>query len=170
MSGDSWIPLTTAVATAVLSGTVLLLLQLIVTPRIERNKTIQQELWKAKKDAFLNAVELIDRTLAVTVWEGAAVPKDYAPNFDQIPKSDEINTQLRLLLLLSNNPEISTMFLRPFTGGGTFSPSDRGRFISLLRTELFSTAARFDPDKVPFFFPQTPDQLRAAAEDVTKDG
>jgi hypothetical protein len=54
-SANVWIPVTTAVMTAVLSGAILLLLQWLVTPRIELNKTIQQEQWKTKRDAFLKA-------------------------------------------------------------------------------------------------------------------
>lgn len=162
-SANVWIPVTTAVMTAVLSGAILLLLQWLVTPRIELNKTIQQEQWKTKRDAFLKAIELIDRQLESTRWRGPDM-KDYVPDYSKAPTQDEKNEQLRLLLLLSHNPQIWRMFVDVFDKG--ISPTVRATYISLLREELFGSTAKIDPDQVPYFLHPPPDQLRAATEAI----
>lgn len=46
------------------SGLVVLLMQLLVLPRLEQRKTQFTERWKAKRDAFLEALLLLDRYMA----------------------------------------------------------------------------------------------------------
>jgi hypothetical protein len=69
-------------------------------------------------------------------------------------------------LLLSNDPQISTMFLDVFASEEGVTATHRATLISRLRAELFETSAKFDPNRVPYFFPRTPDQLRTAAEAI----
>jgi hypothetical protein len=157
--GGSW---WTPVFTAVLSGAVLLILQLFIMPRLERAKTIEQELWRAKRDAFIGAMKLMDRHLNYADWRGSDVPAGYIPDYDQVPKSDELNEIISLLVLLSDNVEIGIKFGNMFKLGMVFSPADRTDFLVLLRKELFRKKTKIDRNKVPFIFRQDPDQLRAA--------
>src|SRR5512145_3029782 len=107
---DSMLPIVTAVTTAVVSGVMMLLLQLALIPVLERRKVIEQELWKTKKESFLRALELIDRVLVCLPWSGPAVPADYEPSMDDFPTALELNRQLHELVLLSRNPEIPQTF------------------------------------------------------------
>ena len=159
--GDFSIPVATAVLTAILSGAVTLGLQFLVLPKLERNKTIEQELWRTKKDTFLAAMGLVDRMLACAPWHGD-VPADYTPNVEHIPDSNELNEQFHRLLLVVDDMKIPNMF-RTFMSGVT-TAADRGTFLLLLRRELFRSKVRLDPNTVPFFFPRTKEQLLSAME------
>ena len=155
---DPWFAVLTAVLTATLSGGVALLLQFLVLPRLEREKTLQQELWKAKRDAFLEAAQLVDQYLACMPWEGA--PADFEPSVDSIPDMSEVNRILHLLLLVSNDMRIPELFEHMFVG--VISGQDRSEFLSRLRNELF--ASRENIRRVPFFLPRSKEVMRAILE------
>jgi hypothetical protein len=160
---ETWQPVFTAVLTAFLSGGVVLLLQYVILPRLEREKTIQQEEWKSKKDAFLAAMDTADRVLANVPWEDA--PADIEPNVEDIPDSNEINSRLHRLLLLSNDINIPLLFNHLISG--VSSPEDRKRFLQLLRRELFRSELNLEGIHVPFFLPRSKEQMKSLLDLAT---
>lgn len=140
-----------SILAGIVVGLFMLMAQLWTLPRLERNKLIKQERWKAKKDAFAVAIKLIDRHFSATSWLGPQVPKDFIPSKDK-PTSNEINNALAQLLLISDNNGIPKRFIKFFAKGNVSSPGSRGEFILLLREELFETKSDLKPEEVPYFF------------------
>jgi hypothetical protein len=118
---------------------------------LERNKLIQQEHWKAKRDAFASAIKLIDRHFAATNWSGPDIPSDFIPTKNR-PTGNEINDVLVQLLLVSDKNEIPNRFIKFFAKGFVSSAGTRGEFILLLREELFEAKSDMKPEEVPYFF------------------
>ena len=144
-------PLLTAVYTATLSGLVVSLLQIIVLPRLEQKKLRFQEAWRSKRDAFVVALQILDRHLASTNWSGPDVPSDFKPSTDK-PPSHEINRSVVSLSMLSDSVKVPNTFANFFKKGNQTSPADRGNFIQMLRNELYKSKATFKADELPYFF------------------
>ena len=132
------------------SGLVLLLMQLVALPRLEQRKTQFTERWKAKRDAFLEALLLLDRYMATKKLNGPRIPKTFKPSKDK-PSPMEINRALVMLGMVSEDPAIPEKFISFFQVGGRFTFTDRGAFIVMLRSELFGSQSKMDPAQFPYF-------------------
>lgn len=158
-----WLPIVTAVTTAALSGAVLLLLQFFVLPRLEREKTTQRELWKTKKEVFLDSITLVDRVLACVPWDGA--PADYLASVEDFPDTNELNKQLHQLLLLSDDIRIPQKFVHLISG--ISDSTDRSDFLLLLRRELSGSKLKLSAEEFPFFLPRSREQMKEVLEIIS---
>ena len=146
----------TAVATAALSGAVVLLLQYFILPRLEREKTVQQESWKSKRDAFLDAIGTAWKVLASVPWEGG--PADYRPSVDDLPDTNEINERLYRLYLLADDIRIPAIYHQLISGVST--QELRNQFLQLCRSELFGSKPHGQLADIPFYLPRSKEQLQ----------
>ena len=126
-------------------------MQIIILPRLEQKKLRFQEAWRSKRDAFVDALQVLDHHLASTNWSGPDVPSDYKPSADK-PPSNEINRSVVLLSMLSDSIETPKTFANFFKKGSHTSPADRGLFIQMLRNELYDSKATFKAEELPYFF------------------
>lgn len=139
------------IVTGLVIGVTIFLLQYLLTPFMERNTLIKKEQWISKRDAFIAAIELIDKNFSAIDLSGPGIPTDYKP-MGQKPTVKELNDVLVKLILLSDNAKIPLKFKDFFTKFSTFT--DRGNFIFLLRRELFSSVLKIKPEEIPIFLNQ----------------
>lgn len=132
-------------------GLIMLGAQQFAGIRRDRTKLIAEEGWRAKRDAFLSAIRIVDQYLSVADWSGPDVPENRSITGTR-PTGLEINTVCAQLMLTAASAEVPKKFMGFFIQGGQSSPSSRAEFIILLRKELFASAAPMSPDEVPWVF------------------
>lgn len=91
------------------------------TPHAEKKALIKKEMWLSKKDAFLDAIRVIDKHFGSGKWGGTDIPKDYVPSGEK-PSVDEMNKAYRNLMLLCDNIEIPKRFIGFLVKGGVGMP------------------------------------------------
>ncbi len=129
--------------------------QFLVLPRLEREKTRVVELFKHRKDVFVQAIRLVDQQINAqhlmklnpTMFKGH-VPLNAA-------NTNDVNRIYSDLLLLAENSDVPQAFSEFFasTIGGDILVK-RGAFILRLRKELYATSVDLQPEKVPFYINQ----------------
>jgi hypothetical protein len=136
-----------SIVTGIVVGVIMLMAQLFITPKIERDKLVAQEQWKAKRIAFSEAISLVDQHFSAGNWTGPDVPKKQTPTVEK-PSPLEINRVYSELMLLSEDIKIPKAYITFFNTGG--SAGTRGEFIIMLRKELFKSEISIKPEDIPF--------------------
>jgi hypothetical protein len=131
----------------VITALVILSVQFFVQPILETKKVANVELWKDKKNTFLEAVNLVDEKYQTLQFDQSN-KNDIATKFTNIA---EVNRIYVKLLILSKDQTIPEKFWHFFddTVKG-FSPAERGEFILLLQKEL-GQKNKTPPEKIPVF-------------------
>ena len=128
-----------------ITALIIFIAQFFLLPKLEKNKTAQVELWKEKKDVFIQSIELIDRRYQCLSFGGK---KGDGSVFNEPEKVNKIYTKL---LILSENPSIPKKFWRFFDNlVSKYTPAERGEFILLLQKEL-GQKNNTKPENIPYF-------------------
>lgn len=109
----------------------------------------------SKRDAFFEAISLVNRHHAAVEWSGPDIPSDRKLSGTR-PTESEVNTCYAKLCLFSKDPQIPIRF---FTCFGAASAVSVGEFVSLLRQELGYGELPFSPEFYTRFFGREPGVL-----------
>lgn len=107
----------------------------------------------SKRDAFYEAVTIVNQFLEAVPWHGRDIPKD-RPIAGNRPSESAVNTCLAKISMFCNDPEIPTAFLSCFANA---SPVSIGHFVNRLRRDLGYGDVPFDPDDYKRFFAREPE-------------
>lgn len=144
-----WLKVAESLMPALFVAVVMLMFQIFIEVWRSKRKLIAEEGWKAKKQTFVDAIILVDRSMqASTAWEG--LDDGFVPEGTP-PSSLELNQAFSQLMLTAENPEIPRLFRCFFDRNQTYDLSTRGKFLLLLRDELFQEKISIEPDEIPWF-------------------
>jgi hypothetical protein len=133
-------------------GIVVLIGQFIINPIIAHKEAQRSELLKAKQEAYLEAVDLVDKFYVSLSWKnsgGQPTNGKIGPK----PTREEFNQCLARLLLVEDNVAISDQFIQCFGGSNQIvSPVFRTDLINLMRKDLFESEKLESKSPSPFYF------------------
>lgn len=127
-----------------ITALILFILQFFYGPILEKKKTIASDIWLQKKETIIRASELVNEKYQTLKFNSSDTSIGVFTNF-----KDVNNTYFRLLLLCKNE-EIAAIFWHFFDNSTTsFTPVQRGEFISLLKKELIGIDLKTPTNKIP---------------------
>ena len=133
-------------------GLVVLVGQFVLQPKIAQRQEALTERWKAKRNCYVKAKNLVNQKFASMKWEGKdAVNVEYAKSSP--PIAEEVNKCYDELLLFSENKEIIRSYLACFGILPDMRPiqaSYRIQLIGLMRNDLQFEGIDIQPDLVKF--------------------
>ena len=137
----------------IIVGLVVLVGQFVLQPKIAQRQEALTERWKAKRDCYIKAMNLVNQKFASMKWEGKDAAKiEYAKS--NPPIAEEVNECYDELLLFSENKEIIRNYLACFGVLPDMRPiqaSYRIQMIGLMRNDLQFEEIDIQPDLVKFF-------------------
>ena len=109
----------------------------------------------AKRDAFYEAISVVNQFLEAVPWEGPDVPPD-RPVRGERPSEATVNVCLAKISMFCDDGDIPTAFLACFQNA---SPVSLGEFVSLLRRDLGYGDLPFDSKDYKRYFAREPEDL-----------
>lgn len=118
--------------------------QLYLIPKLEKKKITQAELWKEKKQVFIEALELVNDIMASLF--------DEEMKKEMTGKLKKVNNTQTKLIILSENQSIPETFADFFDKTKQSpSPAQRAEFMINLRKELGLECNLLNPEEIRFF-------------------
>lgn len=108
----------------------------------------RQNLLNAKRDAFFEAITVLNTYLEAVPWQGPDIPED-RPKLHSRPSEAVVNTAVAKLALFSDNPKIVEAYLNCFVGA---SAPHLGELINLMRFDLGYGNLKADPNSYKVYF------------------
>ncbi len=108
----------------------------------------------AKRDAYYEALDVVNKFLEAIPWSGPDIPED-RPQAGHVPTEAAVNSCLAKLSMFCDDPEIPEKFLGCFQ---TASAVSLGHFVSSLRKDLGYGDLPGDPEDYKRFFARDPSQ------------
>ena len=127
-----------------ITGFVFIAIQFFTSPLIEKKKTIESDIWIQKKETIIKAAELVNDKFQSLRFNANDTSTIIFDNYK------EVNSVYFRLLILCDNEKIAKRFWHFFdNSNNSFSPVDRGEFISLLKKELTGKEMETRVDSIP---------------------
>lgn len=133
-------------------GIVVLIGQFFLNPIIAHKEAQRTELIRMKQEAYLVAIDLVDKFYLSLPWKAA----DGQPRNQQLgirPTREEINQCLAKIVLVEDTPTVSRTFLQCFGYGAVsgFSVAFKHTMVNEMRRDLYATKS-IDIKDAPFIF------------------
>jgi len=133
-------------------GLVVLVGQFFIQPFIAQRQEILTAGWQAKRNCYIQAVNLVNQKFASMKWDGPdAANVEYKKS--NPPTSEELNKCYTELILFSENKEIIRIYLACFGILPEMRPIKqeyRIKLLELMRKDLKFKAMHIEPDLVKF--------------------